>query len=123
MREDEKNIEINGDIKGVAHISGGTVNQTINIYNSEKTNPSIETEIDKIENLIVSNDLTTATKLIVKLASTSSKQIRREAILHQSNLNAMNEELRKFGESEKLNRQFRQLKNSLFEFLDILGDK
>lgn len=78
---------------------------------------------EEIEEYIVSNELSTATKLIVELTSNSSKQLRREALLHQSNLNSINEELRKFGQCSDLDMRLKRLKNALFEFLDILGDR
>jgi len=44
-QEEKSNITINGDVTGVAHVSGGTVNQTIN-----KKVINAKTNIEKLEN-------------------------------------------------------------------------
>ncbi len=52
-----------------------------------------------------------------------NRTLRREAILHQSSVNALNKEIRKFGKDLKTDRQAKQLKSDLLEFLDIIIEK
>jgi len=49
-----------------------------------------------------------------------NKNYKREALLHQSNFKSLQDELRKYGKSSDLDRELKQLKNSLFEFIEII---
>jgi len=120
----DTNINAN-KIIGVGVMTGGTVIQ--NIYNENETpdkgdNLTIQERQEEIESYIISNDLSTAIELLKELASNISKRLRREAILHESELNTINEELRKFGQSSDLDMRLKRLKTALLEFLDILGN-
>jgi len=122
----DNNIDIGKDNNGIVLI--GDNNSVTQILTPTLGKEAVENEsfvgrAEEIEKFIISNDLTTATQLLVDLASNSSKKLRRESILHQSKLNAINEKSRKFGHSSELDRELTQLKNSLFEFLEILGDR
>ncbi len=79
----------------------------------------------QIEQYIVSNELVLATQLLVELTSDlmDNKGLRKEALGHQSNVNAINDEIRKFGKDSEIDIRLKRLKNSLFEFLDVIGDK
>ena len=90
-----------------------------------KMKKSLEERKEEIEHHIISNDLSTATKLIVKFVAdfSTSNSYRREALLHQSKFKSLQDELRKYGKSSDLDRELKQLINSLFEFIEIIEEE
>jgi len=82
-------------------------------------------KLEEIESLIVSNDLTTATKVIVQFVAdfSKNKSFRIEALLHQSSVKSLNDDIRRFGKTADTEREIKLLKNSLFEFIEILGNE
>jgi len=93
-----------------------------NFFNIISTNKK---KLQEIEDIIILNDLIMATKMIVQFVTdySKNKSFRREALLHQSSVKALNDDIRKFGKTSDTEREMRLLKNSLFEFLEILGEK
>ena len=85
----------------------------------------IQDELEEIENLIISNDLTMATKMIFQFVANFSKNRsrRREALLHQSSVKALNDDIRRFGKTAETEREMRVLKNSLFEFIELVAEE
>ena len=97
----------------------------VEFRNSGSIQKSIEEQLEEIENLIISNELTQATKIIVQTVFDffTNKNFRREALLHQSSLKALNDDIRKFGKTADIERELKLFKNSLFEFIEILGNE
>jgi len=89
------------------------------------TSTNMNEKLEEIENLIISNDLIIATTMIVQLIDefSKNKNLKIEALLHKSSVKALNDDIRKFGKSSEIDREIKLLKNSLFEFLEILKEK
>lgn len=106
------------------------VSKDVNIEKKEIPNTlksksiDMKEELEKIEKLIIENDLTMATKMIVQFINDflKNRNFRIEALLHQSSVKALNDDIRKFGKTSDTERELKLLRNSLFEFLEILKE-
>jgi len=114
-------------------VSVGSKNEKSSVLKNELMSSSITgikvdsaiRKQEEMESYIISNDLSTATKLIVEFVTdfSKNKNYRREALLHQSKFKSLQDELRKYGKSSDLDRELKQLKNSLFEFIEIIVEE
>ncbi|CAA6820564.1 MAG: Unknown protein [uncultured Sulfurovum sp.] len=85
---------------------------------------SLEERQEEIENYIISNELTLATKSIINFVDdfSKNKNFRREALLYKSSVHALESERRQYGKSLDLDRQLKQLSSSLLEFIEIVAE-
>lgn len=86
---------------------------------------SLEERHVEIENYIISNELIMATKLIVNFVSdfSNNRRYKIEALGYQSSINSLNEEIRKYGKSSEMDIRIKQLRNSLFELMEVVINK
>ena len=96
------------------------INKNINFKYSEVITLN---KFQKVEEYITNNKLHEAIELLIKLARFfNNTNLINEALLHKSNLNSINNEIRLYGKNNDTDTQLKYLKNSLLEFLSILKD-
>ena len=113
------------DVLSKENYSGGSSKEIITNNGGCNTKKSIKQVKKEIEQCVVSDDFNISAKMIVNFAQefSKSKALKREALLYQSSMSSLQNDLRKFGRISELDIRQKQLVSSMLEFIDIVYEE